>query len=140
MIMIWVDTRAFASTKNSAPCIHMKYNQTGLSALYLEYWLLSSTYNLYALLVTVCHRLFACHRWKERASFRTIRWKEQASSRSRRHVFHPNECLCSRVTGQSASGSARMRLLFSVSSHTYVRTHTWTQPTVSIIMMPSCSL
>ena len=95
-----------------------------ISALYLEQWLLSSTIFHYLSLPG------ACPHWKERALSRTIPWKERASSRSRKHVFHPDEFLRSRVTGQSTSGSACMRLPFP--SPTYAHTHTWTKPAVSI--------
>ena len=73
----------------------------------------------------------ACPRWKERASSRTICWKERASSRSRKHVFHSDEFFCSRVTGQSTSGSVRMRLPFpsQTYAHTHTHTHTHTDTT-----------
>ena len=88
----------------------------------------------FSLLVTACPRLFTYHclsstiylplpgaypRWNERASSRTIRWKERASSQSRKHVFHPDEFLRSRVTGQSTSGSACMRLPFLSCMHAH---------------------
>ena len=97
---------------------------------------------LYWLLLTIFHYLSlpvldylpgACPRWKERASSCTIRCKERASSRSRKHMFHPDEFLRSRVTGQSTSRSACMRLPFPSPTYVqYVCTHARTQPTVSI--------
>ena len=98
----------------------------GLSVQYLEYWLRSLTIFHYLSLHVINYLLITA--WRLSSLERlvaTIRWKEQASSRSRRHVFHPNKFLCSRVTGQSTSGSAHMWLPFSVSSRTY-----GTQPTV----------
>ena len=94
-----------------------------------------------------CHRLFfttchclsstiylslpcACPRWKEWASSRTIRWKERASSWSRKHVFHPDEFLRSRVVGQSTSACG-FRFCHQ-RTHTHTHTHTQTQPIVSI--------
>ena len=99
---------------------------------------MATVIDYFSLLVTACHRLFTYHclapvlSGKKRALSRTIRWKERATSRSRKHVFHPDEFLRSRVTGQSTSRSACMRLSFL--SPTYVHTHTHTHthtPTVS---------
>ena len=97
--------------------------------------IVATVMDYFSLLVTACHRVSLpgiCPRWKERASSHTIRWKERASSQSRKHVFHPDEFLRSRVTGQSTSGSTRMQLPFPFPSHTYVCTHTRTQPTINI--------
>ena len=96
----------------------------GLSVLYLEYWLLSSTIFHYLSLPVIDYLLItACHRWKERASSRTctIRWKERASSRSRRQVFHPDEFVRSWVTGQIHPGACACGFRFR-HEHTYVHT------------------
>ena len=105
-----------------------------ISALYLEYG--------------YCHRLFftTCHclsstiylslpgtypHWKERTSSRTIRWKERASSRSRKRVSHRRIFT---FMGHR-SKYIRERVHAASVSVTYVRTHTRTQPTVSIDIM-----
>ena len=99
--------------------------------------ILATVIDYFSLLVTACHRLFTyahagtCHRWKERASSRTIHWKEQASSRSRRHVFHPDEFFS--FTGYRSKYIREHVHAASVSiTVTNVRTYVRTQPTVSI--------
>ena len=88
-----------------------------------------------SLLVTACHRLFTYHCLAPVLAGKNEHRHVLFAGKSEHHLDLVNTCFTptnfyARVTGQSTSGSARMRLPFP--SRTNERTHERTQPIVSI--------
>ena len=130
-------TSRHSSLQRQAPCAYPQSHAVGTDQCAI-FRIVATVIDYFSLLVTACHQLFTYHclapvlAGKNEHRLVLFAGKSSiisASSRSRKHAFHPDDVHGSQVKVHPGARACGFRFRHQ---RTYVRTHTRTQPTVSI--------